>query len=112
MLTVTYRSKYMYIVYFQDVMLSATTTQSPLATQSSVFTMPSVTMGSTGLNLTDHLFLPGVSTLDTTQNSTDLKTEQNGRLTNGMLGNFLKIDLTHCSLGYKMAAMKNLSAST
>ena len=59
-------------------MLSATTTQSPLATQSSVFTMPSVTMGSAGLNLTDHLFLPGVTTLDTSQVTPDLKSEQNG----------------------------------
>ena len=44
-------------------MLSATTTQSPLATQSSVFTMPSVSMGGAGINLTDHLFLPGVPTI-------------------------------------------------
>ena len=44
-------------------MLSATTSQSPLATQSSVFTMPSVSMGSAGISLTDHLFLPGVPTI-------------------------------------------------
>lgn len=62
----------------QDVMLSATTTQSPLATQSSVFTIPSVSMGSAGINLTDHLFLPGVSALDPTQH--DIKTETNGSL--------------------------------
>lgn len=56
----------------QDVMLSATTTQSPLATQSSVFTMPSVSMGGAGINLTDHLFLPGVPTIGDPTHS-DLK---------------------------------------
>ena len=50
-------------ILFQDVMLSATTSQSPLATQSSVFTMPSVSMGNAGISLTDHLFLPGVPTI-------------------------------------------------
>lgn len=63
----------------QDVMLSATTTQSPLATQSSVFTIPSVSMGSAGINLTDHLFLPGVSALDPTHGS-EIKNEQNGAI--------------------------------
>ncbi|KAL4222562.1 POU domain [Mactra antiquata] len=64
----------------QDVMLSATTTQSPLATQSSVFTIPSVSMGSAGINLTDHLFLPGVSALDPTHGPSDVKNETNGTI--------------------------------
>lgn len=49
---------------FQDVMLSATSTQSPLATVSSVFTMPNISMPTVSLansgglgGLTDHLFM-------------------------------------------------------
>lgn len=61
-------------------MLSATTTQSPLATQSSVFTIPSVSMGSAGISLTDHLFLPGVSALDPTHGASEPKAEQNGMI--------------------------------
>lgn len=48
----------------QDVMLSATSTQSPLATVSSVFTMPNISMPTVSLansgglgGLTDHLFM-------------------------------------------------------
>lgn len=59
-------------------MLSATTTQSPLATQSSVFTIPSVSMGTGGINLTDHLFLPGMSALDPTHGTSDTKPDLNG----------------------------------
>ncbi|KAK3102951.1 hypothetical protein FSP39_015232 [Pinctada imbricata] len=53
----------------QDVMLSATSTQSPLATASSVFTMPTISMptvsmaNTTGLGgLADHLFMPQMPT--------------------------------------------------
>ncbi|WAQ93717.1 PO6F1-like protein [Mya arenaria] len=63
----------------QDVMLSATTTQSPLASQSSVFTIPSVSMGTGGINLTDHLFLPGMSALDPSHNG-EIKAEHNGSI--------------------------------
>ena len=61
-------------IYFQDVMLSATTTQSPLASHSSVFTIPSVSMGAGGINLSDHLFLPGVAAFDHTHNG-DVKSD-------------------------------------
>ncbi|KAK3600309.1 hypothetical protein CHS0354_017485 [Potamilus streckersoni] len=60
----------------QDVMLSATTTQSPLATVSSVFSMPSVSMGSNaGLNFADHLFMSGISSADSAK---DLSMDHNG----------------------------------
>ena len=73
-------TSYVFYFLFQDVMLSATTTQSPLATQSSVFTIPSVSMGTGGINLTDHLFLPSMSALDPTHGTADTKSDHNGRL--------------------------------
>ncbi|XP_048239187.1 POU domain, class 6, transcription factor 1-like isoform X4 [Haliotis rufescens] len=69
----------------QDVMLSATTTQSPLAPVSSVFTMPSVSLpnasGST-LGLSDHLFMsvPSIADTSTTSSVTDAKSEANGAI--------------------------------
>ncbi|XP_069111684.1 POU domain, class 6, transcription factor 1-like isoform X3 [Argopecten irradians] len=60
----------------QDVMLSATSTQSPLATASSVFTMPTISMptvsmaNNTGLGgLADHLFLPHIPSVTDTPGS-------------------------------------------
>ncbi|XP_033761348.1 POU domain, class 6, transcription factor 1-like isoform X3 [Pecten maximus] len=60
----------------QDVMLSATSTQSPLATASSVFTMPTISMptvsmaNNTGLGgLADHLFLPHIPSVTDTPSS-------------------------------------------
>ncbi|CAL1533067.1 unnamed protein product [Lymnaea stagnalis] len=62
----------------QDVMLSATSTQSPLAPVSSVFTMPSVSlphvsMASTALGLADQLFMsvPSVGDTATTPSATE-----------------------------------------
>ncbi|KAK7010811.1 POU domain class 6 transcription factor 1-like isoform X1 [Biomphalaria glabrata] len=71
----------------QDVMLSATSTQSPLAPVSSVFTMPSVSlphvsMASTGLGLADQLFMsvPSVADTATTPSATESKTDIAGAL--------------------------------
>lgn len=71
----------------QDVMLSATSTQSPLATVSSVFTMPTVSSVSvannTGLGgLHDHLFtsVPSVGETNSTHTVTDIKPEINGTI--------------------------------
>ncbi|BFY98912.1 hypothetical protein BsWGS_01952 [Bradybaena similaris] len=62
----------------QDVMLSATSTQSPLAPVSSVFTMPSVSlphvsMASSALGLADQLFMsvPSVGDTATTPSATE-----------------------------------------
>ena len=70
---------------FQDVMLSATSTQSPLATVSSVFTMPTVSSVSvannTGISgLHDQLFtsVPSVGETNSTHTVTDIKPEING----------------------------------
>ncbi|XP_041366163.1 POU domain, class 6, transcription factor 2-like [Gigantopelta aegis] len=69
----------------QDVMLSATTSQSPLATASSVFTMPTVSLpnvsmaSAAGLGLTDHLFMSVSSASDTASSAADHhKHESNG----------------------------------
>ncbi|KAK6166081.1 POU domain, class 6, transcription factor 1 isoform X2 [Patella vulgata] len=70
----------------QDVMLSATSTQSPLASQSSVFTMPSVSLpgvsmaNNTHLGLTDHLFMSSVSVGDTATTSSLSDTSTKGLL--------------------------------
>lgn len=72
----------------QDVMLSATSTQSPLAPVSSVFTMPSVSLphasiaGSGALGLADQLFMsvPSVADTATTPSATDTKSDINGVL--------------------------------
>lgn len=70
---------------FQDVMLSATSTQSPLATVSSVFTMPTVSSVSVANNtgiggLHDQLFtsVPSVGETNSTHTVTDIKPEING----------------------------------
>jgi hypothetical protein len=42
-------------------------------------------MGSAGINLTDHLFLPGVSALDPTHGSNEPKQDQNGWLSQTLL---------------------------
>ncbi|XP_046577199.1 POU domain, class 6, transcription factor 1-like isoform X4 [Haliotis rubra] len=69
----------------QDVMLSATTTQSPLAPVSSVFTMPSVSLPNASggtLGLSDHLFMsvPSIADTSTTSSVTDAKSEANGAI--------------------------------
>ncbi|CAI9735680.1 POU domain, class 6, transcription factor 1-like isoform X1 [Octopus vulgaris] len=71
----------------QDVMLSATSTQSPLATVSSVFTMPTVSNVSVANNsgiggLPDQLFtsVPSVGENTTTHTVTDIKPEINGTI--------------------------------
>ncbi|KAL8579063.1 hypothetical protein ACOMHN_036002 [Nucella lapillus] len=68
----------------QDVMLSATTTQSPLAPVSSVFTMPSVSLphGAGALGLADQLFMsvPSVADTATTPSAADAKPDMNGVL--------------------------------
>ncbi|KAL8611933.1 hypothetical protein ACOMHN_034062 [Nucella lapillus] len=72
----------------QDVMLSATSTQSPLAPVSSVFTMPSVSLphasiaGTGALGLADQLFMsvPSVADTATTQSAVDAKADINGVL--------------------------------
>ncbi|XP_076460757.1 uncharacterized protein LOC143293584 isoform X2 [Babylonia areolata] len=74
----------------QDVMLSATTTQSPLAPVSSVFTMPSVSLphgsiaGAGALGLADQLFMsvPSVADTATTPSAVDTKSDINGVLPN------------------------------
>lgn len=65
----------------QDVMLSATSTQSPLAPVSSVFTMPSVSLphvsiAGNGMGLSDQLFMsvPSVGDTATTPSGTESKT--------------------------------------
>ncbi|KAJ8313761.1 hypothetical protein KUTeg_008322 [Tegillarca granosa] len=77
----------------QDVMLSATSTQSPLATVSSVFTMPTISMptvsmaNSAGLgSLADHLFMPHVPSVNDPPSShghgsADSKSDTNGAIT-------------------------------
>ena len=70
----------------QDVMLSATSTQSPLAPVSSVFTMPSVSLphasiaGAGALGLADQLFMsvPSVADTATTPSAADAKSDING----------------------------------
>lgn len=72
----------------QDVMLSATSTQSPLAPVSSVFTMPSVSLphasiaGTGALGLADQLFMsvPSVADTATTPSAADAKSDINGVL--------------------------------
>ncbi|KAK7109650.1 POU domain, class 6, transcription factor 1-like isoform X2 [Littorina saxatilis] len=72
----------------QDVMLSATSTQSPLAPVSSVFTMPSVSLphasiaGAGALGLADQLFMsvPSVADTATSPSATDAKSDINGVL--------------------------------
>nr|KAG5714157.1 hypothetical protein BaRGS_018374 [Batillaria attramentaria] len=72
----------------QDVMLSATSTQSPLAPVSSVFTMPSVSLphasiaGAGALGLADQLFMsvPSVADTATTPSAADAKSDLNGVL--------------------------------
>lgn len=77
---------YIYAIFsLQDVMLSATSTQSPLATISSVFTMPAVSMpnvslagslaGSAICGLPEQLFMsvPGLT------DAVDAKHESNGK---------------------------------
>ncbi|KAL5007440.1 hypothetical protein ScPMuIL_016246 [Solemya velum] len=70
----------------QDVMLSATSTQSPLAAGSSVFTIPTVSMPTVSMasssnlgGLQDHLFMsvPSVSENSATHSVNEVKPEQN-----------------------------------
>ncbi|XP_071158393.1 uncharacterized protein LOC143065261 isoform X2 [Mytilus galloprovincialis] len=69
----------------QDVMLSATSTQSPLATVSSVFTMPTISMPTVSMatsalgGLTDHLFMSHLPS------ATDSPSHGDGKLDNGAI---------------------------
>jgi hypothetical protein len=73
----------MYNWYLQDVMLSATSTQSPLATVSSVFTMPTISMPTVSMatsalgGLTDHLFMSHLPS------ATDSPSHGDGKSENG-----------------------------
>lgn len=70
----------------QDVMLSATSTQSPLATVSSVFTMPTISMPTVSMatsalgGLTDHLFMSHLPSATDSPSHGDGKSE-NGSIT-------------------------------
>ena len=76
-------------------MLSATSTQSPLAPVSSVFTMPSVSLphasiaGTGALGLADQLFMsvPSVADTATTPSAADAKSDINGGLAVGFVDN-------------------------
>lgn len=70
----------------QDVMLSATSTQSPLATVSSVFTMPTISMPTVSMatsalgGLTDHLFMSHLPSVTDSPSDNDVKSV-NGAIT-------------------------------